>query len=416
MAKSTAFAAIDVGSTKIATVVGDTNDRGAVRVQGVGLAPSAGVEKGQISNIAEATEAIGASIEKAERSSGTRILSAGVSLSGAHLSCLNNRGIVAVPDVDRPISADDAQRVIDAARTISLKSNREMVHALPRYFVVDGQDRVSDPEGMHGQRLDVEMHIVTGGANAMQNLMKCVEGAGVQVDTLIATPVATAAAVLQTDEMREGVVLLDIGGGTTDLAVYQEGSIVHSASLPVGGINVTRDLVAGLRCAYAVAEEAKTTHGHALHSAVDADQTVALRAFGQDDRSEVHRQLIAEIVEARVEEILSMALVELKHAVHIDTIAAGLVLTGGTAELEAISTLAEQFTGLPARVGTVEEVYGLTDQVSGPAYVTTLGLLRWMAYAYDPAGQAVRLRVPRAPSVLNMVRGVGRIGRVFLPQ
>ncbi len=416
MARNSAFGVIDVGSTKIATVVGDTNERGMLGVLGVGVVPAAGIEKGQVSNIAKAVESIRLSVEKAEQSSGTRILSAGVSISGAHLSSMNNRGIVAVPDVERPISTDDTQRVIDAARTVSLKSNREMLHALPRYFIVDGQDRVSDPEGMHGQRLDVEMHIVTAGLNAMQNLMKCVEGAGVQVETLIASPVATAATVLNADEMQEGAVLVDIGGGTTDIAVYQEGAIVHVASLPVGGVNVTRDLVVGLRCPYGVAEEAKTTHGHALPGSLDGVESVSLAAFGQEEERTVRQQLIAEIVEARIEEILSMVMVEVRRAGHVDTISAGLVLTGGTAELPGMTTLAEQMTGLPTRVGSVGEMYGLVDQVSSPAYATTLSLLHWMAEAFEPAGQPVRLRIPKTPSVLQMFRSVGRIGRVFLPQ
>ncbi len=416
MARRTAFAAIDVGSTKIATVVGAPNERGMLQVLGVGVTPSAGIEKGQVSNIAKAVAAIEASVQKAERSSGTRILSAGVSLSGSHLASLNNRGIVAVPDAGRPISADDAARVIDAARTISLKSNREMIHALPRYFVVDGQDRVSDPEGMHGQRLDVEMHIVTAGVNAVQNLMKCVEGAGVQVETLIASPLATGAAVLGLDEIQEGVALLDIGGGTTDLAVYQEGAIVHSAVLPVGGVNVTRDLVVGLRCPFAVAEDAKAEFAHALPMDVDGEEQVTLAAFGQEEEREIRRRLIAEIVEARVEEILSMGMAEIRRSGHIDTLSAGIVLSGGTAMLPGITTLAEQMTGLPARVGAVSDVYGLADQVSDSSFATTLGLLLWMADSGEPRNQPMRLRMSAPGGVLSMMRSVGRIGRVFLPQ
>ena len=416
MARSTAIAAIDLGSTKIATVVGDTADGGMLRILGAGVVPSAGVEKGQVSSIAQATEAIAASVEKAERASGTRILSAGVSVSGAHLSSLNNRGIVAVPDVGRPISTDDAQRVIDAARNVSLKSNRELMHALPRFFVVDGQDRVSDPVGMHGQRLDVEMHIVTGGVNALQNVMKCVEGAGVQVEALIAAPVAMSAAVLDPDEQQEGVVAIDIGGGTTDIAVHLDGAIVHTAALPVGGTHVTRDLVAGLRCPFMVAENAKTRYGAAVAQEVAGDESVSLTAFGQDERREIRRRLIADIVEARIEEILSMVLVEVKRAGHVEAISAGLVIGGGTAELEGLTTLAEMRTGLPARVGVVPEVYGLADQVEGPAYASSLGVLRWMTDALiEPSGQSVRLHMPTG-NVMGLFRGVGRLGRVFLPQ
>ena len=418
MARGSAYAVIDVGSTKIATIVGDLSERDALRVLGVGVAPSDGIEKGQISNITKATDAIQASVEKAERSSGTRILSASVTIGGAHLSALNNRGIVAVPEVGRPISGDDVQRVIDAARTVSLKSNREMLHALPRYFVVDGQDRVSDPAAMHGQRLDVEMHIVTGGVSAIQNLTKCVEGAGVQIDSLLAAPVVTSAAVLRTEEMQEGAVQIDIGGGTTDVAIYQEGSIVHIASLPVGGMHVTRDLVTGLRCPFAVAEEAKTAHAAAGvgDGQAAAGAAVTLSAFGQEQEREYPCQLIGEIVQARVEEILSMAMVEVKRAGQVEMVPAGLVLTGGTADLPGITDLAEELTGLPARVGQTGEAYGLVDQISGAAFATGLGALRWTTDGLNPTGQSVRLSMPKAPGVMDFVRGVGRIGRVFLPQ
>ena len=248
MATTSAFAAIDIGSTKIVTVVGDTSDAGLLRVIGVGTARSDGVEKGQVSHIGKAVEAIQLSVEQAERVSGTRIVAASVGISGTHLASLNNRGIVAIPDPSQAISADDAQRVVDAARMVSLKSNRQMLHALPRYFVVDGQDRVADPVGMHGQRLDVEMHIVTCGVNPMQNAVKCVEEAGLQVDTVIANPVAAANVLLRPEERTEGVVLVDIGGGTTDIAVFLDGALIHTSSLPIGGANITRDLVVGLRC------------------------------------------------------------------------------------------------------------------------------------------------------------------------
>ena len=414
--QNNAFAVIDIGSTKIATVVGDRDERGMLGVQGVGVTPSAGIDRGQVSSIAQATEAIRLSVEKAEQTSGARIVSAGVSISGGHLSSMNNRGIVAIPNAGRAISGDDTQRVIDAARTVNLKSNREMIHALPRYFIVDGQDRVSDPEGMHGQRLDVEMHIVTASVNAVQNLMKCVEGAGVQIDTVIAAPVATAQAVLEADEQREGVVVVDIGGGTTEIAIFLDGAIVHTAVLPVGGANVTRDLVVGLRCPFTVAEEVKATHGHAQPDAVASGDPVTLAAFGHEHEREVHRRLIAEIVQARIEEMLSMVMVEVKRAGHADAMSAGLVITGGSAELPGITTVAEEVTGLPARIGEVGEMYGLVENVSGPTYATTLGLLRWMTESTEPGGQPVALRMPKAPSVVGLLRGVGRFGRVFLPQ
>ena len=416
MARDNAFAAIDIGSTKIATLVGNVSERGQLRVVGVGVTPSAGVEKGQISDIAKAVEAIRSAVEKAERSSGTRIVSAGVGIAGTHLSSFNNRGIVAIPDQSGAISADDMHRVIDAGRNVSLKTNREMLHALPRYFVVDGQDQVTDPVGMHGQRLDVEMHIVTCGLNAMQNLVKCVESAGVQVDAVIATPVASAAVTLRPEEMREGVVLVDIGGGTTDIVVYQDGALQHTASLPVGGLNVTRDLVVGLRCPQNVAEEAKAAHGHALASEVTGAEEISLSTFGRESERTVPRRLLAEIVQARIEEILSMVMVEVKRGAHAEMASAGLVISGGCAEVEGMARLADRVVGLPARIGQVEEVYGLVDHVSGPAYAATLGLLHWLAEGQVPRRQTVRMRATPTLGVGAVVRRIGQVGRVFLPQ
>ena len=416
MARPAAFAAIDVGSSTVATVVGDLHETGSIRILGMGLSASEGVEKGQISAIGKATEAIAASVAKAERSSGSRIVSAGVGISGAHLACLNNRGIVAIPDVGRPISGDDAQRAIDAARTVSLKSNREMLHALPRYYVVDSQDRVLDPVGMHGQRLDVEMHIVTAAISPVQNLMKCVEGAGVQVDSVIATPVAAAEGVLRDEEAQEGTALIDIGGGTTDIAVYEEGAIVHTTSLPVGGGNVTRDLVQGLRCPFAVAEEAKVQYGSALPQAVDPEHAIPLPSFGEEKTREVRQRFIAEVIEARIEEILGMAMAEIRRAGFGDRISAGLVLAGGTSDLRGIASLAESVTKLPVRVGTVADAYGLTDQLAGASAAAPLALLRWVYEGGDIGSNPISLRMPGVPGLFDLVRGVGRLGKVFLPQ
>ena len=416
MTTANAFAAIDIGSTKIVTVVGDTSDSGLLRVIGVGAARSAGVEKGQISHIAKAVDAIQLSVEQAERVSGTRIVAASVGISGTHLASLNNRGIVAIPDPSQAISADDAQRVIDAARLVSLKSNRQMLHALPRYFVVDGQDKVADPVGMHGQRLDVEMHIVTCGVNPMQNTIKCVEEAGLQVDTVTANPVAAANVLLRNEEKMEGVILADIGGGTTDIAVFLDGALIHTSSLPIGGANITRDLVVGLRCPQDVAEEVKIAHGQAIAGEVDSEATLSLDAFGHEKERSVPQRLIAEIVQARVEEILSMVMVEVKRAGQADLISAGLVITGGTAELPGITTLAERLTGLPSRIGRVEEVYGLADEVSAPAYTATLGLLQWAAEGRTPATEPVSLRIPATTGLGDLIRRIGRLGRVFLPQ
>ncbi len=416
MATPSAFAVIDIGSTKTVTVVGDTSDSGLLRVLGVGTTRSEGIEKGQISHIAKAVEAIQVSVEQAERMSGTRIVSASVGIAGTHLASLNNRGIVAIPDPSQPITAADVQRVIDAARMVSLKSNRQMLHALPRYFVVDGQDRVADPVGMHGQRLDVEMHIVTCGVNPLQNAIKCVEEAGLHVDSVIANPVAIADVLIRPEEISEGVALVDIGGGTTDVAVFLDGALIHTSSLPVGGTNITRDVVVGLRCPQDVAEEVKLAHAQALPTERATEAIISLDAFGYEKERSVSQRLLGKIVQARVEEILSMVMVEVKRAGQTDLISAGLVITGGTAELEGITELAERLSGMPARLGRIEEVYGLTDDVSAPAYAAALGLLRWASKDQAMATGPVSLRMPPTAGLGDLLKRIGRLGRIFLPQ
>jgi cell division protein FtsA len=377
------LASIDVGSTKVCTVVGEVLPEQPLRILGVGIAAANGLNRGMVENLRDAAESVRTSVEQAERSSGTRILSAHVGIAGPHISCQNNRGIVAIPDRERPISPDDVARVLDGARIVSIPTNREIIHAVPRYYIVDGQEHVTDPVGMFGQRLDAETHIITGLSTVLQNLTKCVESAGVQVETLIVSSLASAEAVLETEEKKQGVVLADIGGGTTDITVYVEGAICHTAVLPVGGNHITRDLVIGLRCPYQAAEDAKELYGHALPSAVDPEETVELDVFGAEGRKAVERRRIAEIVQARIEEICEMIMREVRRAVHDDILSAGLVLAGGTANLNGIADLAEQVTGLPARVGAPRNLQGLVDVLCDPAYAASVGVLQWAVHELE---------------------------------
>ena len=414
MARGGTFAAIDIGTTKVATVVGEVTHEDDVRVLGVGIAPSAGLSRGMVENIRDATESIRTSVEKAERSSGTRILSAHVGIAGAHIACLNNRGIVAIPDRTRPIMPDDVARVLDGARVVSIPTNREIIHVIPRYYVVDGQDNVSDPVGMYGTRLDVETHIVTGIDAAIQNLTKCVENTGVQVDGLVLEPLASAEAVLDEEEKQQGVVLADIGGGTTNVALFVDGSVFHSAVLPVGSNHVTRDIVVGLRAPYQAAEEAKKQWGHAIPSMVDAGEEITLEAFGAEGSKTELRRRLCEIVQARCEEILEMVVAEVKRAVHDDIISAGIVLAGGGSNLAGVDLLAEQVTGWPARVGRPRNLHGLTDLLNDPAYATGVGMLTW---AMNEAEASSWHRSPRASlDVGGIWRRVGNWARVLLPE
>jgi cell division protein FtsA len=414
VARSGTFAAIDVGTTKICTVVGDEQPDGSTRILGVGLTPSAGLGRGMVDNIRDATEAIRSSVEQAERSSGTRILCAHVGIAGSHIASLNNRGVVAVPSQTRPIDDDDVTRVIDGARTVSIPTNRDVLHVIPRYYVVDGQDNVSDPVGMYGQRLDVEAHVITAAVSAMQNLTRCVEGIGIQVDALILEPLASAEAVLEDEERRQGVVLADIGGGTTDIAVFVDGAIYHSSVLPVGGWHLTHDLVVGLRTPFAAAEQLKETYGNALPSAIRAEEQVEVETFGAERRRSFPLRRVCEILQARCEEILEMILVEVKRAGYDEIISAGLVLTGGTANLAGIDQLAEQVLDMPARIGVPKEIYGLTETVTNPACATSVGLLEWAIRDSRPQPRSSIARPPL--HIGSLWKRFGELARVVLPE
>jgi cell division protein FtsA len=412
--KSGTFAAIDVGTTKVCTIVGEVAGTGETRILGVGVAPSAGLTKGMVDNIREATEAIRASVEKAERASGTRILSAFVALSGAQVESVNNRGIVAVPDRSRPISQDDVSRALEGAKIISVPSNREILHVLPRFYVVDGQDSVSDPLGMYGQRLDVEAHIITVASNALANLSKVVEAAGVQVDEIVLQPLAGAEAVLTLEEKRQGVILADIGGGCTDISVFVEGSIQHTATLPVGGNHITRDLVVGMRCPYHSAEEAKERYGNALPRLVDADETIEIEAFGAERQRVYERRMVCQIIQARCEEILEMVVTEAGRATEADLLSAGLVLTGGTARLPALDLLAEQVTRLPARIGMPSRIFGLVDELHDPAFATAVGLLQWAVGEQELS--PLRAAALGPTPLDGLFKRLGNFFRVLLPE
>lgn len=384
------LAAIDVGSSKVCTLVGEVTPESDLRILGVGITPSQGVKKGMVDNIQEATAAIANSVERAERSSGARVVSAHVSIGGNHTQSTNNRGIATIAGRQRPVTEDDIERAMEAARALNLPTNREILHTVPRYFVVDGQEQVTDPVGMFGGRLDVDTHIVTGSATAIQNLTQCIEGAGVQVEAIVFSPLAAAEAVLEEEEKRQGVILADIGGGTTEIAVFVEGAVFHTCVLPVGGYHLTHDLVAGLRAPFSQVEELKVEYGCALPSHVDAEETVEVEAFGGQRMKEVSRRRIAEILQARVEEILEMIYIDVKRAGFDDVVAAGLVLSGGTASLMGINDLSEMVLRMPVRSGIPRGIHGLSDTLNSPAYATSVGLLHWAAQETNGNGHGER--------------------------
>jgi cell division protein FtsA len=414
--KDNILASIDVGSSKVCTLVAELTPEEDLRILGVGVTPSLGVKKGMVDNIQEATEAIATSVEKAERSSGSRIAAAHVSVNGNHINSLNNRGIATIPGRERPITQQEIDRAIEEAQALNLPTNREVLHVMPRFFVVDGQEHVSDPVGMYGQRLDMETHIVSGSVTAVQNLTQCVEGAGVQVEALVLSPIAAAHAVLEDEEKNQGIVVADIGGGTTGIAVFVDGSVYHTSILPVGGYHLTHDLVAGIRAPFSAVEEVKTEYGSALPSQVNPEDTVEVEAFGSERHREVSRRRIAEILQARVEEILEMIYLDAKRAGFDEMIAAGLVLTGGSAALEGIDELAEQVLRMPVRIGVPTGIHGLADDLNSPAYAAAVGLLRWSVTENGHNGHKPSLKIKTPFEFKGVFESARRVLKALIPQ
>jgi len=375
--ETTTIVGIDVGTTKICTVVGELQEPDLLRIIGVGVSPSRGLRKGVVVNVHEATEAIAASVRKAERISGYDITSAFVGVGGGHISAINSRGVVGISRGARGITESDIERALDAARAIAIPHNREIIHTIPRGYVVDGQEGVKDPIGMQGIRLEVEAHIVTGASTSVSNLVKCVHEAGVEIDDLILQPLASGEAVLTQSEREMGVVLADIGGGTTDIGIFIEGSIWHSIILGTGGEHVTRDVAVGLRTPFNTAEELKIKYGHAMPSSLTTDELIEVTSFGDGAREAISRLRLSEVIEARAEEILTLILREVKRSGYDGLLAAGLVLCGGTAELAGFQLLGQRVLQLPVRLGTPHDLQGLTDVLESPAYATSVGLLLW---------------------------------------
>lgn len=377
MPRGHTVAAIDVGTTKVCALVGQFGRDGDLQVIGVGIAPARGMKKGMVVDIDEAAESIRVAVQRAERSSGSRIFSAYVGITGAHIHSVSNRAVVTVARPDRLVTPDDVDRVLEAARSIAVPANREVLHVLPRSYLLDGQDGLHNPVGLHGFRLDVETLIVTGAAASIQNLAKCVQGMGVEVEDLVLEPLASTEAVLTEDEREMGVVVADIGGGTTDLAVCIGGSIGYTSVIPLGGNHFTQDLAIGLRTPFEAAEEAKIRFGHADPRQVDPTELVEIASFGHLERQQVLRYDVSLILRARVEELAEFILAEVERSGYSGLLPAGIVLTGGSANLRGIAPALADLLDMPARTGYPQGVHGLGDTVRNPAYATSAGLLLW---------------------------------------
>ncbi len=377
--KTGTFASIDVGTSKICTILANVDDTGGMRVLGAGVAPARGLHKGVVVDIEKTKEAIRESAMLAERSCGAKIESAYVGITGRHVGSLNNSGMVAIRRSDRLVTQKELNRVLSNARTVKVPSDRKLLHVIPRGYQVDGQTGVTNPEGMHGFRLDVETHIVTAAGASIQNLVKCIRGAGIEVDDLVLEPLASAEAVLTPDEMQNGAILADIGCGTTDVAIFKDGSIWHTAVLPVGGYQFTRDITLGLGVPYDVAEELKTKYGDVKPDSDRLEDTIDTSQWSLDNNgNSIVRENICEIVQARAEELLNMIVVEMAPSAESEALnPQTLVLTGGAANLSGLAARAQEIFRIPSRVGTPKGMYGLADILFNPAYATSVGLLLW---------------------------------------
>jgi cell division protein FtsA len=387
--------AIDVGTSKVVGLIGEVTRDGAVTIIGKGAPAAAGLKKGVVINIDQTVQSIAAAREQAERLSGYRVESAIVGVGGNHVESENSRGAVAVSGPRREVSHEDVERATEVARAVNIPSNREILHVLPRGFVVDGQEGVKDPLGMSAVRLEVETHIVHASATAVQNLSKCVQRAEVRIDELVAASLASADSVLTETERELGVAVADFGAGTIDLALFLDGSPFHVSVLPLGGNNVTNDVAIGLKTSLSAAETLKINHGTADPTAVGRDEEVSVEGIGEGTGRMASRLDLANIIEARMREVFEKIGEEIERAGNRGMLPAGLVLTGGAAQLAGTAELGREVLQMPVRVAGPTGVSGLTDHLLTPAYSTAIGLLLWGArsvHGYEP------MRFESAPS------------------
>ncbi len=373
--KKKLITAIDVGTTKVCTIIADVTDPATTRVIGVGITPSKGLHKGLVVNINEAREAIQASVRKAEILCNHKVESAYVGVTGRNVSSLNNRGVISINRDDRLVRPDDLRRVLTTAQAIAVPSDRRLLHVIPRNYAVDGQVGVKNPIGMHGFRLDVETHVITAAATSVQNLVKCVRSCGIEIEDLVLEPLASSEAVLTNEEKQVGVALADIGGGTTDIAVFRDGSIWHSAVIPVAGYQLTRDIALGLGVPFDVAEEMKKKYGSVMP--VYEGQSKENEGISHDSHGASYQDL-SDILKARVEEILKLIVLEMPNSSWESLVPAGLVLTGGSSNISGLSVLAHDTLHVPVHIGVPgPSLTGIADNLKDPCYATAVGLLLW---------------------------------------
>ncbi|MGH8460023.1 MAG: cell division protein FtsA [Stenotrophobium sp.] len=364
---------LDIGTSKVACVIGEVMPQGHIEVVGEGSASSRGLKKGVVVNIEATVQSIRRAVENAEQMAGCRAQSVYVGVSGGHIKSFNSTGVV--PVRNREVHARDVEAVIDAARAIAIPADQKILHVVPQEFVVDGQDGIHEPVGMSGVRLEAHVHMVTGRLSAVQDLYKCIESCGLRVDKLILQHLAASDAVLMPDERDLGVGLVDIGGGTSDIAIYKGGSVRHTAVLPIAGDQVTNDISVAFRTPVPYAEEIKVQFGCALPEFTAHDEMIEVKTVGDLPVRRLSRHTLAEVIRPRYEELFRFIRKELHRSDFYDVIASGIVLTGGSAQMPGVRELAEAVFELPVRIGIPQNIQGLKDVVRNPAYATAVGLL-----------------------------------------
>lgn len=387
------FVALDIGTSKVSVVIAEQGADKEIRITGVGTSPSKGLRKGVVINIESTVAAIQEGLKQAESMSGSKVRKGIASISGSHLEGINSHGVVAVKH--REVNSEDIDRVIEAAKAVVIPMDREILHVLPQEFIIDNQDGIREPLGISGVRLESKVHVITGSTSCSQNILKCAQRSGLEMKGIVAASLASAKAVLSPEEMELGVCLIDIGGGTADVAVFHLGAVKFTTVIPLGGNHITNDIAAGLRTPLAAAEEIKILCGAAKITGFERAETIEVPSTGGRAPRVLSRQLLSEIIEPRVIEIFSMIHRSLSEAQADIYLASGVVLTGGCANLKGITDVAEQLFNLPVRIGAPRSVSGLSDVVKGPEFSTAVGIL----LQDDIASRGGSLRIPSAPSL-----------------
>jgi cell division protein FtsA len=400
----TLLVGLDIGTSKIVAIVGEHTPGLPVEIIGIGSHPTKGLKRGVVVDIESTVQSIQRAVEEAELMAGCEIRSVYAGITGSHVRSLNSQGVVAIRD--KEVTDGDVERVLDAARAVAIPADQRILHVLPQEYALDEQEGIRDPRGMSGVRLEARVHLVTGAMSAAQNISKCVTRCGLQVDDLILGPLASSHSVLTQDERDLGIALVDIGAGTTDIAVFTHGSIRHTASLGVGGDQVTNDIAFAFRTPTPFAEEIKVKYACALAQLARAEETIEVTSVGDRPPRRLARQMLAEVVQKRYEEIFEMAQAELRRSGFEELVAAGIVLTGGAAKMEGVVELAEEMFHMPVRVGTPQSVTGLSEVVGNPIHATGVGLLLY-------GSQQIGAARPVAPATEGVASVFDRFKRWF---